>query len=81
MLDMHNPGLSLPITLKAVLILDPWLDIRLRNAPFYSSRNFPSPRHHIQYEMELLFLLYICRDWSIFHRGASTFSRVESFRQ
>ena len=40
-----------------------------RNAPFYS---FPPqqsiPQLWLQYEMELPFLLYIYRDWSIFHR-------------
>ena len=38
-----------------------------RNAPFYSFPHQISPPHQIQYEMELPFLLYIYRDWSIFH--------------
>ena len=63
----YNPWYFLTITVKAAFYL--WCSARyeLQKRPilFFPPRNFP--RHQIQYEMELPFLLYIYRDWSIFH--------------
>ena len=56
---MHNPWSSLPITVKAVLIWDPRLDIRLRNAPFYSSQKLPlAPPSHSIWNGVAIFIVY-----------------------
>ena len=63
----YNPWYFLTITVKAAFYL--WCSARyeLQKRPilFFPPRKFP--RHQIQYKMELPFLLYIYRDWSIFH--------------
>ena len=62
MLDMHNPWSSLAITVKAVLIWDPRLDIRLRNAPFYSSQKLPlAPTSHSIWNGVAIFIVYLPR--------------------